>query len=272
MAESIGFILGEYTIPAEIPVIYITDSNNAKTLQRNIASLKNFTHRKQVRHVKQGIDQSIASHLEYLTKKWPAQNELTPYQQHLYKRGERVCQIWAAANQHHTNQQSNHLCSDDHSSTSSSRICNSYKTNNTVPHESHLLHKHANQYSFTQDMYDYLGNIIIMKVYSHQLLEDFQVALAEKCPKPNLFVVSKNQFADNAATQACSLTNAIPGIIMADYDKIYYAPFSPKWCFSFEGSLTNKGATTVLQDKLDQELILHQQYWQKQGLFYHSPS
>ncbi len=138
MAESIGFIIGEYTIPAELPVIYITDSNNARTLQQSIASLKKFTHRKQVRHVKQGMDQSIASHLEYLTKKWPAQNELTPYQQHLYKRGERVCQIWAAANQHHTNQQSNHLCSGDHSSTSSNSTCSSYSTKNTTPHECHL--------------------------------------------------------------------------------------------------------------------------------------
>jgi hypothetical protein len=48
MAESIGFILGEYTIPAEIPVIYITDSNNARALQRNITSLKDFAHHKQV--------------------------------------------------------------------------------------------------------------------------------------------------------------------------------------------------------------------------------
>jgi hypothetical protein len=107
-----------------------------------------------------------------------------------------------------------------------------------------------------------------MKVYSHQLSEDFQVTLTDKRPKPNLFVVSANQFADNAATQAHSLTNAIPNITLADYDKIYYAPFSPKWCFSFEGSLTNKGATTILQDRIDQELILHQQYRRKQGLFY----
>jgi hypothetical protein len=46
MAEAIGFILGEYTIPADLPIIYITDSNNARTLQRNIVNLKKFTHRK----------------------------------------------------------------------------------------------------------------------------------------------------------------------------------------------------------------------------------
>jgi hypothetical protein len=33
MAETIGFILGEYTIPSDLPILYITDSNNARTLQ-----------------------------------------------------------------------------------------------------------------------------------------------------------------------------------------------------------------------------------------------
>jgi hypothetical protein len=32
MAESIDFILGEYTIPSDLPIIYITDSNNARVL------------------------------------------------------------------------------------------------------------------------------------------------------------------------------------------------------------------------------------------------
>ena len=33
MTESLGFIIGEYTIPPDLPTIYITDSNNARTLQ-----------------------------------------------------------------------------------------------------------------------------------------------------------------------------------------------------------------------------------------------
>ena len=45
MAEALGFIIGEYTVPSDLPVIYITDSNNARTLQRNIKSKKEFTHR-----------------------------------------------------------------------------------------------------------------------------------------------------------------------------------------------------------------------------------
>jgi hypothetical protein len=36
MAEAIGFFIGEYTIPANLPVIYITDSNNARSLQKRI--------------------------------------------------------------------------------------------------------------------------------------------------------------------------------------------------------------------------------------------
>jgi hypothetical protein len=38
-AEALGFIIGEYTIPSDLPVIYITDSNNARTLQRNVKQL-----------------------------------------------------------------------------------------------------------------------------------------------------------------------------------------------------------------------------------------
>jgi hypothetical protein len=33
MAEALGFILGEYTIPSGFQIIYVTDSNNAHTLQ-----------------------------------------------------------------------------------------------------------------------------------------------------------------------------------------------------------------------------------------------
>jgi hypothetical protein len=29
MAEAIGFIIGEYTIPPNMPIIYMTDSDNA---------------------------------------------------------------------------------------------------------------------------------------------------------------------------------------------------------------------------------------------------
>jgi hypothetical protein len=70
MAEALGFIIGEYTIPAEIPVIYVTDSNNARSLQKRIRNSDTYTDQKIVRSIKQGIDYSIANHLEYLTSQW----------------------------------------------------------------------------------------------------------------------------------------------------------------------------------------------------------
>ena len=69
MAESLSFIIGEYTIPTDFPIIYITDSNNARALQKRAHNSHYFTHWKKVRCVKQGIEYSIASHLEYLTSK-----------------------------------------------------------------------------------------------------------------------------------------------------------------------------------------------------------
>jgi len=95
MAEATGLILGEYTIPSEYPIIYITDSNNARTLQKSIKTLENFTHRKKVRQVKQGIDYSIANHLEYLTKCWPREDQLSAQMQRILLNGREVCQRWA---------------------------------------------------------------------------------------------------------------------------------------------------------------------------------
>jgi hypothetical protein len=46
MAETMGFIIGEYTVPETLPIIYVTDSNNARTLQRNLKNGKDFTHHK----------------------------------------------------------------------------------------------------------------------------------------------------------------------------------------------------------------------------------
>jgi len=79
MAESIGFLLGEYMIPSDYPIIYVTDSNNARSLQCNLTNMHNYTHRYNVRHVKQGIDYAIANHFEYLTKRWPRKYQLSPY-------------------------------------------------------------------------------------------------------------------------------------------------------------------------------------------------
>jgi hypothetical protein len=55
MAETLGFIIGDYTIPSELPVMYITDSNNARMLLRRLKNFEGLTHRKKVRAVKQTI-------------------------------------------------------------------------------------------------------------------------------------------------------------------------------------------------------------------------
>jgi hypothetical protein len=85
MAESLGFIIGEYTIPPDLPIIYITDSNNARTLQKKVYNSDDLTHWKKVRKFKQGIHYSIANHLEYLTSKWPREEQLCEHTKRLYK-------------------------------------------------------------------------------------------------------------------------------------------------------------------------------------------
>lgn len=44
---------------------------------------------------KQGINQSIANHLELLTAKWPKKEQLSNFAIEMYNRREEVCKIWA---------------------------------------------------------------------------------------------------------------------------------------------------------------------------------
>jgi len=48
MAEAIGCIIREYTILSDFPILHITDSNNARTLQQNMKFCEKITHRKQI--------------------------------------------------------------------------------------------------------------------------------------------------------------------------------------------------------------------------------
>jgi len=54
-----------------------------------------------------------------------------------------------------------------------------------------------NRYFFDGSMIDILGRIIILKIYSHQLTKDFKVKDQGRQPKPNYFITSANQWADN---------------------------------------------------------------------------
>jgi hypothetical protein len=202
MAESLGFIIGEYTIPEDLPVIYITDSNNARTMQRNVMHPKEFTHRKFVRNVKQGIDYSIANHLEYLTSKGPRLDQMSIRARESYKRGEAVCKKWAE--QKHVTATNHHIDDNNDISLASwdddASSIDSISVENTTPQ---AITK--NRFRFDDTMLDCHDRIIVVKVYSHQLNKDFTIRVPGKEPSPNMFAISSNQYADNAADQAMKL-------------------------------------------------------------------
>jgi hypothetical protein len=277
MAEAIGQILGEYTIPSQYPIIYITDSNNARTLQKNIKTMEEFTHRKWVRQVKQGIDYSIANHLEYLTKRWPREDQLSAQMQRILLNGREVCLRWARqcniTNLHQIGIQNTPLQQDpnttsDHTThtdnDSDDWSSSSDDTNSTIEEQLHdaMDYHSTNRYHFNESMINILDQILIIKVYSHQLNKDFSIKQPGKHPSPNLFVVSTNRFADNAASQVRAIVRNLPHT----FDHTYYPPFSPRWCFTFEGKVTNKGATRLLYTKMDDELCLRLKHREKQGL------
>jgi hypothetical protein len=174
-----------------MPIIYIIDLDNARTLQGNISKKAQFTHRHLIRKIKQGIDCSIANHLEFLTSQWPHEEDLSAHTLNKYRRGEELCQHWVnlQANQNNIINRGN-AEDKDHDSTQENEdedICSS--TGN-------------NRYHFDNTMHDALGWLNIVKVYSHQLNDDFSIKEENKSPAPNMFAASANQIADNAATYA----------------------------------------------------------------------
>jgi hypothetical protein len=66
MAESLGFIIGEYTAPLTGPS-YILQTLIMRGHSKKRLEPEDLTHRKKIRRMKQGTDYSIASHLEFLT-------------------------------------------------------------------------------------------------------------------------------------------------------------------------------------------------------------
>ncbi len=259
MAETFGFIIGEYSIPTDMPIIYITDSNNARTLQRNIKQGEQYTHRYMIRHIKQGIDHAIANHLEYLTSLWPQEENLDPYILELYKKGEDICRIWVSKQMSSNTilPQANYEAELEHDDNSTQHTDDSLGTAIDKPPA-------KNRYHFNTFMYHCLGHVTIVKVFSHQLNTDFSIRNAGNEPAPNLFAVSANQISDNAVTHAHHFYTQA----QTPFEEIvFYPPFSPTWCFSFQGKLINKGATKLLQAKIDEELLLRIQHRPKQGLF-----
>jgi hypothetical protein len=210
MAETMGFIIGEYTVPETLPIIYVTDSNNARTLQRNLKNGKDFTHRKMTRSIKQGIDQAIANHLEYLTLLWPSRERICRQTPETYERGERICRTWIKQeddNTFHTcslNKENDSINSTTWDTSSSSSLLTSGET------QHYMNNQKEKNYDFDSSMLDCLGRIIIVKVSSHQVNSDFTLKSPRKKLTPYAFIVSANQIADNAATQAQTIYGNLP--------------------------------------------------------------
>ena len=214
-----------------------------------------------MRTVKQGIDYSIANHLEYLTSKWPRPEQMSLSSREMYRRGEELCQSWTKQ----VNTPKPTMFIDDSTADSIEPWDEDDSTVESTSSMTPTLQAPTkNRYRFDDTMLDCHGRIIVVKVYSHQLNKDFTVKTAGMQPSPNMFVTSSNQYADNAADQAMKI---FENYDMTEYKQCFYPPFSPRWSFSFEGCITNKGATKVLQDKMDEELIQRQQLRVKQGLF-----
>jgi len=76
---------------------------------------------------------------------------------------------------------------------------------------------------FDSSMYDALGHVIIVKVFSHQLNDGFTTNYPTKQPRYNLFVVYANQAVDNAVTQARDIIKTATD----SFHQISYPPFSP---------------------------------------------
>jgi hypothetical protein len=276
MAESLGFVLGAHTIPPGIPIMYVTDSNNARTLQRNLANPHLFTHRKMVRKVKQGIDHAIANHLQLLTP--PQHNwQDNSYEQELYGNGHENCQSWARLlNDNTTNEElldngdnsgehnnnfnyhnSNAERGNDPSTSSQSDTPSGYFSDDSSSTASDIYNDlnadtETNRYRFDDTMFDILPNIVIVKVFSHQLDNEFISKCPGKNPKLNICVASANQFADNAVSNAHDII-AYNQLIQ---ENLRYPAFSPRWCFSCEGINILNGAHKLLNQRIDDELFL----------------
>jgi len=229
--------------------------------------------RQMIRQVKQGIDQSIANHLEFLTSQWIPESQLSQRTKELYARGEEVCKLWASnkllPSSSHSQPGSEYQASEldnssKHSSCSWENDILSINSDSETENPPDALRVPTTRYRFGTDMYDLLGRNIVIKVFSHQLNKDFTIKTPGRLPKPNLFIASANQIADNTATIAHQISTG-PLNHVTD---VSYPAFSSRWCFTFEGRVTNKGATKVLQTKIDEELFLRKQHREKQGLFH----
>jgi hypothetical protein len=176
----------------------VTDSNNARTLQRNIKYIAGFTHRRKIRHIKQGIDYAIANQLEYLTQQWPRHDQLSPYAQRLYDHGVCTCKLWATAPSQVRDGQNTHQNTSRDRSNFAEELSededDDYASTDefSSDDEYYVPPSNKKRNHFDSSMFDTLEKIIIIKVFSHQLKADFCIKHPGQMPSPDLFITSVN--------------------------------------------------------------------------------
>jgi len=137
----------------------------------------------------------------------------------------------------------------------------STSSSNSSNEQANEQNKKKDRSHFDYNMYDTLERILILKVFSHQLNRDFTKKYEYTAKPESVFGFC---YTDNAATQAREIIKTLP----REFESMLSPPFSPRWTFTFNGCTTNKGATNVSQEKIDEELGLQLQHHPKHGLFY----
>jgi len=168
MAETLGLIIADYSIPHKHPTIIITDSQNARTLQRNLFFQDNFTHRQLTRKLRFGISHSLSAHLNMLTTMRLPIEDLPPELELIQQAGIQLLKKWAntttPTSKQDNSQQHEHESYDDEQSSLSTTGTTHSTSQNTDAH----------RFTFNPTMYDILSIIILLKVFSHQLSDTFQ--------------------------------------------------------------------------------------------------
>ncbi len=94
MAESLGILLSEYSLPIASPAMYITDSQNARSLHYNLNKGQDLTNCFLNRKVLQGIHQPIANQLSYALSQRYKEEDLCYEMYNRLIKGQQTCQEW----------------------------------------------------------------------------------------------------------------------------------------------------------------------------------
>ena len=270
MAESLGILMSEYSLPSATPAMYITDSQNARSLHYNLNKGQDLTNCSLIRKVLQGIHQPIANQLSYALSQRYKEEDLCYEMHNRLIKGQQTCQEWCSKT---TQLDTTTLPLDGDHAIESDEWNEDEEDDNTdeEPTQTHAT-EHKTRYKFTKDMLDLIGIHIILKVFSHQLTQNFMVNSHGKHPAPNPFITSGNQYADNAAEQCHKLKPTLPTEAQNQpklAHEICMAPFSPRCVFTHEGYTASKSASAILKEKANRELILRLQHRRSHGLLQH---